>query len=371
MRSLEPANHRSAPARESWRRHARRTGTIVLPWLTLAVLYTPAAVYSERDAPNPDGWGHILVHYLAIFLLWALYTPLIAALLRRQPLTWPPKLRAIAIHLSCAAVLVAAHAALMAVYDVVVASPRVAPGYTHNLLQNLVYRGAFGFVLYTATAACLAAWDALRRYHLRERSIVQAQLDALVAQLEPHFLFNTINAVSELVYRDPVAADRVLTQLGGLLRRLLDRRDHEHSLRDELAMLREYTSIQSTLLGDRLKLHWEVPDGVLDARVPTLLLQPIVENAIRHGVAQLRRGGSVTVSARVHGRRLQLGVRNDGPPPQHAREGGLGLANTRARLHALYGTEHELALEALATGGCEVRIELPWRDAGKEPGAGP
>jgi len=351
-------------AASAWSRGVRRVGLTTLPWLVLALLYTLGSLYADRTARVPAGWTHIVPCYLLMYLIWALYTPVIAAVLRRSPLRWPPSGRAVAIHLACATVLVVLNALLMAVFDVVISPEPGAGSYGHATVQNLVYRTAPGFVLYTATAACLSAWDALRRYHERERGIVQAQLDALQRQLEPHFLFNTLNAVSELVYRDPASADRVLTQLSGLLRQLLGNRAHEHSLRDELVLLREYVSIQRTLLGDRLRMQWDVADEALWSRVPTLLLQPMVENAISHGVAQLRRGGTVTVQARRQGAQLQLSVRNDGPPvTQTSRDGGLGLVNTRARLQALYGSEHRLELRALAAGGSELTIELPWRDA--------
>ena len=358
-----PASPGEAAA-PSWSRGARRIGLMMLPWLVLALLYTPGSLYADRTARVPTGWTHILPCYLLMYLIWALYVPVIAAVLRRHELRWPPRPRAAAVHLACATALVVLNAELMAVFDVVISPEPGAGSYSHALVQNLVYRTAPGFVLYTATAACLAAWQALQRYHQRERGIVQAQLDALQRQLEPHFLFNTLNAVSELVYRDPAAADRVLTELSGLLRQALGQRAHEHSLGDELVLLRAYVSIQRTLLGDRLRMQWDVADDLLWSRVPTLLLQPMVENAICHGVAQLRRGGTVTVQARRHGARLQLSVRNDGPPAtQTSRAGGLGLANTRARLQALYGSEHRLELQALAAGGSELAIELPWREA--------
>jgi two-component system, LytTR family, sensor kinase len=360
---VEASSAAASPA-PSWSRGVRRIGLTTLPWLVLALLYTPGSLYADRTARVPSGWTHILPCYLVMYLIWALYTPVIAAVWRRYELRWPPRWRAVAVHLTCATVLVALNALLMAVFDVVI-SPEPGAGSLGNAaVQNLVYRTAPGFVQYTATVACLAAWDALRRYHQRERGIVQAQLDALQRQLEPHFLFNTLNAVSELVYRDPGAADRVLTQLSGLLRQLLGHRAHEHSLHDELVLLRAYVSIQRTLLGDRLRMQWDLADDLLRSRVPTLLLQPMVENAICHGVAQLRSGGTVTVQARRHGSRLQLWVRNDGPPPtKTSRDGGLGLANTRARLQALYGNEHQLELRALAGGGSELAIELPWREA--------
>lgn len=343
-----------------WRAALRGAGLIALPWVLLAVVYTPGTAYFERGRPDPESWYHVFAHYLATYLLWAAFTPGIAALLRRHPLRWPPQFAAVAWHVAFVAVLICVHAFAMGVFDVTFPAPRNPRSYWDNVVENIMYRIGAGVLLYTVTAACLVMLDALRRYHARERSVVQAQLDALKAQLEPHFLFNTLNAVSELVYRDPAAADRVLTQLAGLLRQSLDRSRHEHALGAELALLREYFAIQHTLLGDRLSVRWHVPEALHDAQVPTLLLQPIAENAIRHGVAQLRRGGVVEIAAQRHGDRLSLTMSNDGPPlAQAARDGGVGLANTRARLAALYGARQNLTLSA-RDGGCEVRIDLPW-----------
>jgi sensor histidine kinase YesM len=337
---------------------------VIGPWLVLALVFTPGTIYLVSDRIS---WVHILLHFLTMFLIWAAYTPLIAAMLRRQPLMWPPTRKAIAIHIALGILLVLLHSALMSIFDSFVPSLHGFKRYTQSFVENVMNFGAFGLVLYAATAAFLAALDALRRYHLRERSIVQVQLDALMAQLEPHLLFNALNALSELVYSNPVAADRALTQLSGLLRKLLDRRTHEHSLREEQLMLREYAAIQQTLLGERLQMSWNIPEHLLDASVPTLLLQPIFENAIRHGVSQLRHGGRVTVHACIRRGRLRLSVYNDSEQSsQKTRERGVGLSNTRLRLQTLYGSDHLLELD-LVTGGTEVSVELPWRRLATSP----
>jgi hypothetical protein len=338
----------------------RRLGLGVLPWLVLTIIYVPGSLIFDSRSPQPDGWRYIVFNYLTCFMIWALYTPVIGWLWRIHPLTWPPRFRAALAHVSCAMAMVSIHALLMAGFDVVLPPGGAALPYVQNVIRLFVIRMPLALVLYAGTTLCFAAWDAFKRYHERERSLAHAQLDALKAQIEPHFLFNTLNAVSELVYRDPAGADRVITQLAKLLRQFVDRREHEQSLREELAMLREYVSIQQILLGARLRAHWQVADELLDVQVPTLLLQPIYENAIRHGIAQLRHGGSVTLAVGIYQDRLVLSVQNDGPAlAGKTLVDGLGLENTRARLHALYASAQSLVLEFPDSGGARVTIELP------------
>jgi hypothetical protein len=359
---LAPGLDSASQVRPKARAHAarwpvwRRVGVIVLPWLVLTIVYVPGALVFDSTSPQPVGWHYVVLNYLTCFMIWALCTPLIGLAWRRHPLSWPPQTGAALVHVGCALAMVSIHALLMTGFD----QAWLPAAASHGLLRLFLIRMPFGVVLYTGTAACFAAADALRRYHQRERSLAQAQLETLKAQIEPHFLFNTLNAVSELVYRDPAAADRVITRLSALLRQLVERRAHEQSLREELAMLREYVSIQQTLLGARLGLHWQVPDELLEMQVPTLLLQPIYENAIRHGVAQLRQGGDVTLSVAARRGRLVVSVQNDGPALSgKVLVDGLGLGNTRARLQALYGSAQGLTLDCPETGGARVTIELP------------
>lgn len=349
----------------AWRTYWRRVSLSIVPWLILNILFMLSALIFDYASTSPHGWRYLVVSYMVCGILWALYTPFIEGALRRQPLSWPPKPQALASHLTYASALLLLHALLLAGLCLWLSeahSPHAHPGYAKTFFNSLVGLGPFDMVQYAAAAACLVVWGTLKRYHQRERSLTQAQLDTLKAQIEPHFLFNVLNAISELVYRDPQAADRVITQLAKLLRQMIDRREHEHTLSEELEFLREYVSIQQVLLGERLKIYWQIPDDLLNAKVPTLLLQPLFENAIRHGAAQLRQGGSVTLSMSNTQDQLIIEVQNDGPElrDKHFID-GLGLSNTRARLKTLYGSAQQLAIEFLATGGAQVVIKLPLR----------
>jgi LytS/YehU family sensor histidine kinase len=217
-----------------------------------------------------------------------------------------------------------------------------------------------------------------RRYELRdthaaqreaelETQLVQAQLDALRAQLNPHFLFNALNSVAMLVRANARAdAVRVLGGLGELLRHVLyGPGAHEVPLRDELAFVERYLAIERVRFGDRLQVATDVEPAALDAAVPNLLLQPLVENAIKHGVARRSEGGRVSLTARVDGGVLRIAVCDEGAavaPDWTAPEGrGVGLANTRARLERLYGRGAELSVGADAHGGVRAVVALPWR----------
>jgi anti-sigma regulatory factor (Ser/Thr protein kinase) len=201
-----------------------------------------------------------------------------------------------------------------------------------------------------------------------EAGLARARLQLLKTQLQPHFLFNTLNAVSALVHTDVEAADRVLARLGELLRLALeDFGVQEAPLARELDVVRSYLDIEQTRLGPRLCVRWDVAPDTLDALVPTFLLQPLVENAVRHGVALRVTAGRIEVRAWRDGDRLHLEVRDDGPglPARPAAEGGVGLANTRARLLHLYGTAGRLEAGNDPHGGCVVTITLPFREQGE------
>ena len=211
----------------------------------------------------------------------------------------------------------------------------------------------------------------------RERALAaegqahQARLQALRYQLNPHFLFNTLNAVSTLIVeRENRDAERMVARLSDFLRLTLEcEADVEVPLVDELDFARRYLDIEQIRFGDRLTVREDVETEALSARVPPLLLQPLVENAVRHGITPREDGGTLRLEARRAGERLLLRVTDDGPgpPPDADTRGGVGLANTRARLEALYGDDHRLSLGRVDGGGCEVRIELPFRSG---PGAG-
>jgi LytS/YehU family sensor histidine kinase len=177
-------------------------------------------------------------------------------------------------------------------------------------------------------------------------------------QLHPHFLFNTLQAISTLVGKDAAVAKRMIAHLGDLLRAVLDRGGaQETPLREELDLLDRYLQIEQVRFGDRLTVEMDFDSDILHYRVPSLLFQPIVENAVRHSAR-------VEIAGAVHDGRLRLTVADNGPglPPENARRpGGLGLENTRARLKALYGADHSMELRNRPEGGLLVTVEIPAR----------
>lgn len=244
-------------------------------------------------------------------------------------------------------------------------------------------RGVFGlFAGSVYNAFTLLAWSLLyfaikhhdamtaeRERAARAEALAQkAQLEALRYQIHPHFLFNTLNAISTLV-ADQRGADatRMLARLGDFLRATLDGRATEQvTLAEELEFVQRYVDIEQVRLGERLVVQVDVPPEARPAHVPWLLLQPLVENAIRHGVSMREEGGTVTIQARRDGSQLSLVVADDGPGwaggPAPGNGNGIGLANTRERLRALYGDRQSLEVDS-GTGGARISIRLPFRSA--------
>jgi hypothetical protein len=220
--------------------------------------------------------------------------------------------------------------------------------------------------------ACVVAFVSARRsYHLLRRSelermqlesgLTQARLHLLTTQLHPHFLFNTLNSISELMYEDVAAAERMVARLSELLRLSLDQRDAARvTLAKEFDALGIYLDIEKIRFQDRMKVELEVAPEAKECLVPFLILQPLVENAVRHGISRLSRPGRILIRARRDGARLEFEICND-IPADAARtpEEGFGLRNTRDRLRALYGEDFNLRYGAMPEGGWRVLIDVP------------
>ncbi len=199
-----------------------------------------------------------------------------------------------------------------------------------------------------------------RQAQVLQEQLTQARLDALSAQLNPHFLFNALNSIAEMVHHNSDAADRMLVQLGGLLRHSLESSRQQHtSLHDELDAIDCYIGIEQVRWGDRLQFSRDISEGALFAQVPRLMLQPLVENAVTHAVAHRNAPCKVEVRAACEGDRLVLEVIDDGACAPVKPGFGMGLANTRARLECLYGEAQALDIEVLPDGGTRVRVSLP------------
>lgn len=240
-------------------------------------------------------------------------------------------------------------------------------------VTDYLYGGFELFLLpYFAVVAFVHALGTYQRYRGRalhtsrlETQLAQAHLEMLKMQLRPHFLFNTLNAISALMRRDVEAADRMIVLLSDLLRMSLDQDDrHQVALQSELDFLNRYLAIEQIRFRDRLQVEIDVEPACMSAQVPRLILQPLVENSIRHGIAMRSAAGRIAVRGRRKGRRLQLEVWDDGPglPAGTVLHEGIGLANTKARLDQIYGPEHRFELENAASGGLEVHLEIPFEE---------
>jgi LytS/YehU family sensor histidine kinase len=240
------------------------------------------------------------------------------------------------------------------------------------LTAILIGVGATNVMIYWGILAASQALTYFRRYQDRDFRLIQSQLQVLKMQLHPHFLFNTLNAISELVHEDAARAEQLITQLADLLRLSLNSETtQEIALNEELDFLRLYIDIQQTLLQDRLKIDWNVAPETLDACVPSMILQPLIENSIQHGIAPRARGGSIKISSHRLQNKLLLNIEDDGigfKAAAKSKNGGVGLKNVRARLQHLYGDAQELVLQELTgEGGINVVLKIPFRESTSTP----
>ncbi|WP_147448993.1 sensor histidine kinase [Corallococcus terminator] len=323
-------------------------------------------------AEEPRDFLFKLALALLPYSAWALLGPLVLAVFQRIPPERPRLLRHLGLLLVAGAGFVQVHVLLLSpVLSALQQWSANGVSFTEGLWRLLLERGALGYFEYLLF---LAAWSALRTTrHLRERELAEsrlavqlaeARLQALRAQLDPHFLFNTLNAVAGLVrqQRNPEAVE-ALAELGHLLRASLEGRgDHEVLLEDELELVRRFLGIEQLRFGGHLEVHLTPGQDTLKARVPALILQPLVENAIKHGIARKAARGQLHVSTARQGNRLLLEVRDDGPGLRAGGAGGtgIGVANTRARIQQLYGERYGLTLEDLPGGGVLAKVELPF-----------
>jgi LytS/YehU family sensor histidine kinase len=253
----------------------------------------------------------------------------------------------------------------LAFYDV---PPRFSEVLVHSVYNNLF------FYWLQAGVAHAIVFSARERKRERmaaelERELTRAELDALKSKLHPHFLFNTLHSISALVHLDPDAADRMIARLSELLRQVLvHAATQEVPLSEELHGLRPYLEIEQVRFGDRLCVVENVDKDTLEAMVPHLVLQPLVENAVRHGIAPRAAPGRVTIAARREGDMLRLSVCDDGVGLRAgagAETGGLGIATTQARLRRLYGVHQALTLGPSPEGGVATSLMVPFHRAGE------
>ena len=303
---------------------------------------------------------------------WAALTPLIVMLAQREPLRRPLRIRAVLMHAaaSCTASL------LLALCDALVnAWVRPSPSSILASTRNWFLGSLPATTLvYFAIVIAWHAWHSSTRLRERERQAAaleaelrEAQLQALRMQLQPHFLFNSLNAVMALVRdRETERAVRALSLLSDVLRATVNAGEaHETRLVSEIDFVSRYLQIEQVRFDDRLRVDFDVCDGLEDALVPVFILQPFVENALKHGVLRDRGGNEILISATIEGQMLELRVRDDGRGLTAPNDGpGTGIANARRRLERIYGGAAALSVANAPVGrGVEVVIRLPLRRA--------
>jgi two-component system, LytTR family, sensor kinase len=224
------------------------------------------------------------------------------------------------------------------------------------------------FATAIAVALPLRIWNNTRierKLEEKERSLIQARMDSLISQINPHFLFNTLNTVSSLIRLDPDTARKVLVKLSNILRRRLKTQTHFAPLRQELDFIADYLDIEVVRFGrDKLRVVEEIDPAALDVIVPTMILQPLVENAIRHGIGPKIEGGTITLRATLRNGRIAIQVSDDGLGIPRSRlpeiyASGIGIMNVQERLKVLYGHEFSMKVESEPGKGTTVRFELP------------
>ncbi len=359
------------PAAGSVRSHvARRTlAAAFLAWSVVGLLSLSQMWLQSRSELGPPLEWRRVARLLEDVWAWSAYTPVILWLAGRLPLEADRWRRRLPVHVAIAL----GFALLDAVLAVLLAraiGPSPAPGLA-VVFTRLVTLSVLSYfaVLGIGHALRYQRLHADERLHASEleRQLAQARLGALEAQLRPHFLFNALHAVASLVRAgDRQAAVRTIAGLGELLRAALrDGGDQEILLSDELRFAERYLDVERVRFEDRLAVRFEVDPEIADALVPRFVLQPLLENAVRHGIEGRSAGGSVAVRAARDGAALRLEVVDGGAGPAQPRPrgNGVGLANTSARLRHLYGPEGRLDVEPVPDGGTRARILLPYRPA--------
>jgi len=356
-----------------------RWALVLLGATLLGIFFATQNYIAMASVGQPVSWLRALAVALCDWYLWAAFTPLLVWLAGRLPWdrhNWPGRL---GLHLLAGTLFTLSHLALFAVL-----APRLgnfARTYSYEYLFRAFFdlRFSSDFLTYWMILGLIHA----RNYYVQSRDrgvhasqletrLSQARLELLKMRLHPHFLFNTLHAISTLTRRHPALAERMISRLGDLLRMTLENSETEEiSLQQELEFLQGYLEIEQMRFQERLTVHLEIDPAALDASVPNMLLQPLVENAVRHGIARREAGGRIDVLARRVNGHLELSVADNGPglavPCEAAFRRGVGLSHTRARLRQLYGPAHFFVLGESAGGGLQVSLSIPYRPAVERP----
>jgi two-component system, LytTR family, sensor kinase len=337
-----------------------------------AILDAGQTYLQGRLAGEPASADDIIFQGSEWLFLGAL-TPITYYLGQRFPLRRGAWRKAMAVHVAGALTLCLGWASLGILLGVVLQRFPAQGDLPRDLLSWVLRSVPWSVFMYFTVLGCVYAFAYFLEAREREAQaarlaaqLAEARLGALRMQLHPHFLFNSLNAVTVLVReQNTQAASRMLELLSDVLRQAL-RADQpqEITISEELQFIERYLAIEQVRFSDRLRVEWSIDDHARSALVPGFVLQPIVENAIKHGIAKRADAGRLEIAARIVGGHLELSIRDDGVGMPPAQVEGVGLSNTRERLRTMYGNDASLTIEARAGGGTEVVLVLPFRSGG-------
>ncbi len=346
-------------------------------WLGVGLFDATQTVFAMRTEGMHHAWANLFVTLLLSWLPWALATPLVIRLGRQYP---PVRLRPFSTwlrHLTACVTIGVVSAAWTSWLEELLNpwAKSLAPERFADLWFDKFYNGLLSFlILYASILAISYVLDSQERLVLQQtetarlnEQLSKAQLNALRRQIEPHFLFNTLNAIAGLVReRRNDAAVSMIAELSDFLRQVLeDSHRQQVPLGEEMEFLQKYLDIQQVRFAERLQLTVDVPKELYLAQVPCLILQPMVENAVKHGIAKRAQGGAIRITAFQSNGMLTLSVYNDGPnlPADWDKtHSGIGISNARTRLQSLYGDAFEFSMRNQGPGGVEVSVTVPFRE---------
>ena len=349
---------------------------ILWAWTIVALLFATQQILVEKVQGAHVNWVVEGTLVLADWYIWAACTPLVIVLAKRFPLMGPN----FALHIGIHSITSLTMAPLTSAIEYFMSLGILRFLFHITGPDVLHFVSSFGVgVLFMSFTGMLTYWlvvglyQAVHFYQVAlERQTMAAQLETqlshaelqnLKSQLHPHFLFNSLHAIGVLMQEDVDAASHLLVSLGDLLRMALEQRENEITLRSELEFVGKYLEIEQTRFHDRLKVHMDVPHDLLDVYVPSLALQPLVENAIKHGISVDSAAGRLEIAAKLQDGRVRLCVRDDGPGPAPRPRFGVGLSNVQSRLKQLYGNASSLELTGGDGRGCEAIITIPLRSS--------
>lgn len=343
-------------------------------WFSFGLIDALETVFVMRSEGMHHAWLILFAVVMFSWLPWVVATPLILRLSRKSPLVKPISTLSWLVHVSaCAVTGIVSSAWTSCLYFLFNPYLEPAPSPYLRLWFDKFYNGLLSYVvLYGCILLLNYVLDSRARLAFREteaarlnEQLVKAQLHALRQQIEPHFLFNTLNSVSGLVREGRnESAVIMIAELSDLLRRMLDDSTRQQvPLQEEMAFAQKYLDIQKVRFMDRLQVDVDVPGELHFAQVPSLILQPMVENAIKHGIAKRAQGGAIRIAASRSSGMLKLSVFNDGPSLPvnwETTRPGIGISNVRTRLQTLYGDACDICMRNQSSGGVEVSVSLPF-----------